>query len=392
MRHADSSSTSEKIETSTEKSSQDVFPARPPSTKSRNASQSRNHERSSSSLSMRDQADVISQQLETISRRAESHSRTRSRSEEVDETQPDRPSSPKSRNCSRGRPSEHLSSILIAASPSILSDKNSSRPSSETRPAQQATPERSLSRMGFRARAGSASETDRHVRSKSRTSISGEQLIARPSSRATSRGRQPGPVFSPPKMVPHDPSQSVDDAREASLLRKKDRRRSLSTKEPITSPASEPTYARVESVVNLTCPLHGRNSTSSAPSGHRVSSTLASGRSKSTSAAVANNESTEPVVNGSVADNPLFSAIASSGPTDASSLSETIETISAASRSPSTPLFEPKTPKAMVLIRDVDDVGAGVPPLLDLSDSLPDLTCIERKVAPVSDAPQAIVA
>ncbi|KAF4489859.1 Protein N-terminal amidase [Colletotrichum fructicola Nara gc5] len=369
--------------------SQEPFPARPSSPKSRNASRSRNHERSDSALAFRENANAISQQLESISHRAES--RSRGVPEQTGTPQPDRPSSPKSRNCSRSRPSENLSSILIGASPSILSDEHLKRAAAP--PPDKALPQRPMSRMNHHARAGSFSE----VRPSSRGSVAGDHAAPRPASRAASRGRKPLGNFSPPKMSPHDPSLPQGQAPEELSRIERDRKDSIGSQPPPDSPASEPNFARIETVVCTTCPVHGRHSVGSAPdpssiSGHRVSPDSNTGRSMSSPAVTTTGEHTNITPTSNVADDPKFSATKSDNPSDVSSLAETVETISISSRSPSTPMFEPKTPKAMVAIRDTDAGADGRTLVPEMPAELTDLTCADRSVGttPTPDAPRAI--
>lgn len=369
--------------------SQEPFPARPSSPKSRNASRSRNHERSDSALAFRENANAISQQLESISHRAES--RSRGVPEQTGTPQPDRPSSPKSRNCSRSRPSENLSSILIGASPSILSDEHLKRAAAP--PPDKALPQRPMSRLNHHARAGSFSE----VRPSSRGSATGDHAAPRPASRAASRGRKPLGNFSPPKMSPHDPSLPQGQAPEELSRIERDRKDSIGSQPPPDSPASEPNFARIETVVCTTCPVHGRHSTGSAPdpssiSGHRVSPDSNTGRSMSSPAVTTTGEHTNITPASNVADDPKFSATKSDNPSDVSSLAETVETISISSRSPSTPMFEPKTPRAMVAIRDTDAGADGRTLAPEMPAELTDLTCADRSVGttPTPDAPRAI--
>ncbi|OTA90248.1 hypothetical protein M434DRAFT_398125 [Hypoxylon sp. CO27-5] len=140
----------------------DRTPIRPPSPKSRNASRSRNHERSDSAVGQRPDLAAIAQRLEALTPRPDSAAaqrvdtfspRPESAAAQRNDTQkkgqgdmPDRPSSPKSRNASRTRSAapEDLSdqrqsngskaSILIGASPSILDSPRMRGPSAIFRP------------------------------------------------------------------------------------------------------------------------------------------------------------------------------------------------------------------------------------------------------------------
>ncbi|KAF6836169.1 N-terminal amidase [Colletotrichum plurivorum] len=318
-------------------SSQENFPARPSSPKSRNASRSRTHERSNSAMAHREHATAVSQQLETISKRAESANRNRNVPGSGGTPQPDRPSSPKSRNCSRSRPNEALSSILIAASPSILGEEQAQALASVLDPPK-AVSHRPSSRMSYRARAGSALD----ARPPSRGSIAGEHAGVRSSSRAPSRGRQPGPNFSPPKMSPYDPSAPTGPSSDEIVRIQRDRKSSIGSKPPAEPSASDPNFHRVESM---------------------------------SSPAAANGVAATDVISGNhVSNSPQFSVTPSSKPSDVSSLAETIETISTTSRSPSTPFFEPKTPEAMVTLREAE-AGSNGSTLPLLPDDLIDLSC-----------------
>ncbi|KAL0943977.1 N-terminal amidase [Colletotrichum truncatum] len=368
------------VETLEDTSLHDGLLIRPSSPKSRNASRRRSQERSNS-LSHRDITVEVSRQLESISRRAESVGRKGSFTEGIESSQSNRPSSSKSRSCSRGRPSGKASSILAAAGTGTAQN-----PTVKLQNTSHSTHQRtkSLSNMSVHSRTGSTTGSQREAFSRSRTPSVGEQSLARPASRATSRGRRPGPVFSPPRMVPRDPSQPAEEAQRDWDLFLSQGNNSSASKEPHASHFSEPIarFERVEALVSLSCPVHGRNSTSSTPSGHRVASVLSSSRSNSTPAATASSKSKgkERSVSSTIGDDLLFSP---------GSLAESIATISS-SRSPSTPRFEPQTPRAMVLIRENEDIGTGEPPLLHLANNFSDLSCIERPIGSSSDESKAV--
>ncbi|EFQ27945.1 uncharacterized protein GLRG_03089 [Colletotrichum graminicola M1.001] len=399
-RHSSKSRSGDSNSSKGEATSKDGFPARPSSPKSRNASRTRMLDRTDSALAYREQASAITQQLGSISQRAESVNKHRGQPEEAVTPHPDRPSSPKSRNCSRSRPSEHLSSILIAASPSIYSDEYNRRSLPALPDTQKTQPQRPMSRMNHHARSGSITETEkdnmRNIRSPSRASISGEQVGSRPASRAASRGRQPGSKFSPPKMSPRDPSSPpVQDADEIIRI-ERDRRSSIASKPPTGSPGSGTPFERVEAILCPTCPVHGRHSTASDPgatltsSGHRISPDLSHGRSFSSPAAAKGTENATAATNSKGEDGLNYSITGSNKPSDADSLAETIGTVSSAGRSPSTPPFEPKTPRAMVVICDAENNDIGGTP--DLPGSLADLACLDNNIGLSSDGPNAIVA
>ncbi|OHE96354.1 N-terminal amidase [Colletotrichum orchidophilum] len=373
-------------------SSRDATPARPSSPKSRHASRSRLRNRSDSALALREQAVEISQHLENISKRAESVNRDRNSPNDAEVVQVDRPPSPKSRNCSRSRPARRQSSILIAASPSIFPDEF-------TRPASTAMVEgpkiehsRSMSRSGHHARSesitkgGRAASKDTHTRA--RTPAIDGKVPNRPASRTASRGRQPGPVFSPPKMSPsgRPPSARGMSANHADPVNRK-QGPSVSNASS-TSPGVVPVgFDKIEAVLHPNCPVHGRHSTSgvrptenAAAQEHNEPFDLALRRSLSTPA-TANNSTVQfgSLESSKISHNPRVSTVANTPPSDVSSLSETVGTVSTTSRSPSTPFFEPKTPTAMVIIRDLEDAAFGIASP-EKESGLAELRCVDRNM------------
>ncbi|KAK1655529.1 hypothetical protein BDP81DRAFT_388454 [Colletotrichum phormii] len=199
-------------------------------------------------------------------------------------------------------------------------------------------------------------------------------------------------------MSPHDPSLSVEQASDEIVRIERDRASSIASKPPISSPAYEPNFERVEAIVCPNCPVHGRHSTGSVPgstltsSEHRLSPGLISGRSASSPAAPHVTECAVAASDSKVDSDLEFSATTFPKVSDATSLAETIETISSSGRSPSTPLFEPKTPRAMVIIRDVESFGVGGKGFSDLSGDFSDLICTDRNVGPTADGPQVVAA
>ncbi|KAL2873927.1 hypothetical protein SGCOL_010898 [Colletotrichum sp. CLE4] len=377
-------------------SSQQAMPPRPSSTKSRHASRSRVRDQSESAVARREQAAAISQHLESVAQRAESVNRSRA-IEKSDTPVPDRPSSPKSRNCSRSRPTDRLSSILIAASPSILSNEFPRRPSSAFQPdTNQTQTQRPMSRMGYRPRAGSAADTDkvaaRGVRNRSRTPISDDRAKLHSASRTASRGRQPGAKFSPPKMSPREHSRSREPSAVDSKIHGHKRRASAGPDVAQASKDSLADFEIVEEILCPNCPVHGRQSIGSAQEvgsakmvGHRDSPDLGSGRSMSLPAASAIEVSKKTAILNAKTKQDLegleFSSTNATKSSDALSLTETLETVSTTSRSPSTPMFEPKTPTAMVFVRSANDSTDSLG--LDATDDLIDLRCMDRDVVPV---------
>ncbi|WYZ38821.1 hypothetical protein EsH8_III_000735 [Colletotrichum jinshuiense] len=371
-------------------SGQEVVPARPSSPKSRHASRSRLRDRSDSALAHREQAAAITQHLESISRRAESVNRERDSSQDARGLQPGQQSSSKSRNCSRSRPTRRLSSIMIAASPSILTD-DIVRPSSTTVLDGHTTQQsRSMSRRGHRERSESISLGDRaasrDTRTRSKVPASDGTPTQRPPSRTASRGRQPGPKSSPPKMSPYKKPHSSTRLPADTAVSVDGKGGKSTPNTSFTSTASAPVgFERIEAVLQYDCPVHGRHSTGgvraaeSAAHEHHESSEMVFRRSLSSPATGTNSHNTLGSLD-SIQQNPQFSAIGQNKPSDVSSLSETVETISTTSRSPSTPLFEPKTPTAMVIIRDLEDAAFGTVQS-DKDNSLAELRCIDRNIA-----------
>ncbi|KJZ70790.1 hypothetical protein HIM_09803 [Hirsutella minnesotensis 3608] len=191
---------------------------------------------------------------------------------------PERPSSPKSRNCSRSRLSDpadfyrDFQTIPIAASPSILSERASPIPAVEhwgqidRRPA---------SRMGYQKRSNSMTNIP------SNPYNSGNHWTRTHSARrAPSRGRQPESTMS--SMRPggqprvNKRASSADSTRNAVLHRRKSsthvndrfndrfpshRPGSGSRRRPSVGPNGEE-FTRVEAIVCPNCPVHGRQHSS----------------------------------------------------------------------------------------------------------------------------------
>lgn len=371
-------------------SSQEVTPTRPSSPKSRHASRSRLRDRSDSALAHREQAAAITQHLESISRRAESVSRERDRSQDTRGIQTGQPSSSKSRNCSRSRPTRRLSSIMIAASPSILTD-DVARPSSAIAvDVHKIQHSRSMSRLGHRARSESTNKDDRaasrDTRTRSKVPFCDETPNQWIASRAASRGRQPGPKSSLPKMSLNERTHSSIKSPPRTAVSVDAKGGKPAFDASFVSTGSAPVkFERIEAVLQHDCPVHGRHSTGgvrateNATHEHRESPEVAFRRSLSSPAAWSTNNYPSRSLEGSIQQNPQFSAISQNKPSDVSSLSETVETISTTSRSPSTPFFEPKTPTAMVIFRDLED-GAFGPVQSDKDNGLTELRCMDRNI------------
>lgn len=376
--------------------------ARPSSPKSRNASRSRLNERSNSSLGNRDAGPAITNHLEGISRRAESVNKMREEAANAS-PQPDRPPSPKSRNCSRSRPGDdadfqkdHL--IHVAASPSIL--KNEGR-----------SPYRPLSRANHHQRSNSSTSMSGYYYSANieRPGASTGSNVPRPASRAASRGRAPGPklesVFSTLERA-----SSIDSTRNDMLHtrvpgRQSQSKQSRSGRTSSTQNARRPSqggeaaeFERVEAVVCPSCPVHGQQSSTDQTQAteESVPAARTSPGVSHTAASVSNTEPPQAddlwKAEGSSGKrnspktreqkerhaSTTFDPLAVSEVAEASdcSLSETLRTVSSPGRSPATPsFFNPATPRAMVLPSEDDDVEPLPNGLLDNVTEKTPTTC-----------------
>lgn len=347
---------------------------RPVSPKSRNASRSRAHGRSNSSLGEREVAAAVTMHLEGISQRAESANSMRKAS--VSGTPiPDRPGSPKSRNCSRNRNGDEgvsradPQSITIAASPSIFWHPTTTP---EARNFYHAPPATNLQQ-----RTNSSMNVNHEFNQAQSIMSTVGSNIPRPASRAASRGRQPGPQPPPPERA-----TSQDSTRNDRLHTRVSRRESRAGTDGHSSRNGRrlsnqnrdlSQFQRVESVVCPNCPVHGRRSTSGSASerdgspehstqdvagssgGSRPPSIEAKGEGTSTDepkAQVGDNAGTQPE---DVTTRSSQIAVERNEASDYSSSGDTPQTISTSSSgmSPATPsLFDPPTPKAMAFNAD----------------------------------------
>ncbi|KAK1718825.1 uncharacterized protein BDZ83DRAFT_755387 [Colletotrichum acutatum] len=165
------------------------------------------------------------------------------------------------------------------------------------------------------------------------------------------------------------------------------KRRPSANNTPSTSPGNAPAdFEKIEAVLHPSCPVHGRHSTSgvrppenAAAQETSESSDLALRRSLSTPATANGSAVQFGSIEGSISQNPRFSAIVNKQPSDVTSLSETVGTVSTISRSPSTPFFEPKTPTAMVIIRDLEDAAFGIASQ-EKETGLAELRCVDRNM------------
>lgn len=312
---------------------------------------------------------------------------------------PNRPSSPKSRNCSRTRPSDTTESwdqtIHIVASPSLM-DSEGGRPSSAVQTVGSQMQQLPSSRFA-------------HHRSKSSTALASDRKgspftgsnIKRPGSRATSRGRQPGPKVSPTKadVAVGQPvrAPSVDSVTAAAYYlqfrkplsqrrdspggggRQESRRQGSRRRSSQSHDMSQ--FERVEAVICPNCPVHGTRSASADQSNNRIPmgrpaeplDPLVPQPMDEETVVVAPRPATVPPpnpvqnnttpnkpqslekrqdqANGETSrDSPKIEGMASS---DESSL----ETVSPKKKSPDTPTllspFDPATPKAMSFSPDI---------------------------------------
>ncbi|KAH8736354.1 hypothetical protein BGZ61DRAFT_441879 [Ilyonectria robusta] len=398
--------------------------ARPPSTKSRNASRSGMDERSNSALGDRDSSTAISQHLEDISRRAESVNKLRD--EAINGSPcPDRPPSPKSRNCSRGRPDEDAESqqdhhlIHIAASPSLLKSEGRN-------------PYRQMPRANHHQRSNSSTNGTRapnfgnNERSGTPNSVSN---MARPASRAASRGRTPGPKVSSINGISDsvlstiERASSVDSTRndllhsriqgQQSQSRQFQSRMTSSTRNPRRpSQGGDPVeFERVEAILCPSCPVHGRHSSSdhTRPSEGHLTQSQSSPRAASTNNAVTDtdrfqdddaprhtqqgqpgrgNSHAEKHTDSHASLQPDLLLSNEGAETSGYSSSGTLQTISSPGRSPATPFcFEPATPKAMVLETDDTDIEPLPNGQLDSYEKTPVTRCAESEPLYTFDLP-----
>ncbi|KAI1390823.1 carbon-nitrogen hydrolase [Hypoxylon trugodes] len=305
-------------------------PARPSSPKSRNASRSRNMDRSDSVLGQRPDLAAISQRLETMSPRPSSAAgqRTAQRSQDLQNKGPDRPSSPKSRNASRTRPEN----------PNAASDPINERHSNLSRgPSAMFRPESHMSNVepAYRPIVSQAY--------KAYGTPVPDAAGARPQTRAVSRGRQPaaydvGKSSPIPARRPSAPSIGFRTPAEYEVGMKR-----ISPEWAVTqrdSHASGDDDEIVEEIIvrrSPSCAIHAQNSTSAQVTSESRNSLGIQSPNENP------NESPGQVPN---------NVIEQSSNTCASS----VETLVSTKGSPATPqfLFEPKTPEAMVFTKNDD--------------------------------------
>lgn len=381
--------------------------ARPPSTKSRNASRTGMHERPGSSLGD-GSSKAVSQHLENISLRAESANRMRAGSANGTRTadRSDRPQSPQSRSSSRTRPSEITESqrehhmIHIAASPSILDNNRRNTYQSFSRVAHHQRSNSSTANRPY----GTGTEP-------MQTPSSGAS-VGRPGPRAASRGRTPGPKVAPSSGMSDSATEAIERASSADSTRNDElhtriqQHRSRAERTSSTQNGRRQSdegisqgFERVEAIVCPSCPVHGRRSSSSATPHREISisathspPTPSPTQRPASSVGVSQTLEPEP---GPTEPRRVSSCEASQPPletpqkpankdsqslpqnytseaSDCGSFTETLATVSTPGPSPATPyFFYPPTPRAMALSRDDTDIEPLSNSHLDGSDDAP---------------------
>ncbi|KAK7912030.1 carbon-nitrogen hydrolase [Apiospora marii] len=359
-------------------SSDENQPARPASPKSRNASRTGRGERSDSSLSQRPDVNALSQRLESMSFRAGSAAAERTNNSSGDDSQPERPSSPKSRNASRSRPlltAEDLiaetrqgnlsrNSITLGANQNVPMSMFNTTGGDSPRPGSRAghhgrsnsITDRPGSRNGdVWNRVTQSSRADRPPsRSMYRSQAPNipEAMSEGAPSRTTSRGRQPDVVEGPmiddgsmPRGRPREQrsmsNHGVHEPFETEITR-------VSPDCPVhgahnhdASPPQPTPQDIVETEIVRTspsCPVHGHHRQASAS---RQSGTVG-GTKTPPQAQPSPKHDVETPVRSQAAIPPLRGS--------------SIKSIVSPKDSPATPPFEPRTPKAMVLLPGDDDM------------------------------------
>lgn len=358
-------------------------PARPPSRKSRTTSRTRVREASDSTP-----CTTSSQQVESVSHRAESTNRLRT--EYTKRTpRPDRSQSRKSRQNSRSRPGDGVDFqqdhqvIHIAASPSIImnDDDNAHRLMPRANSHQRSDCSQSLNNIPH------------GINSESNVSQVAGSRATRTASRAMSQGRTPWPkgpskdaahVQHKVASVPADRARSQDSVRNEVLHRRVDsvqshdrhsRPRKTSRSRNARAMSREAMAAEFERPEAAACPnclSHRRRSSSAGMplDDNAASRYLAlTGGSSNQSSPVITPAQLDHLINGVLIgdtlslDYPVI--IYSQGSflhegaeaSDSCSLAETLQTVSTPGRSPTAPsFFNPSTPKAMVLKTDDSDI------------------------------------
>ncbi|KAJ0151741.1 Uncharacterized protein HZ326_5771 [Fusarium oxysporum f. sp. albedinis] len=400
--------------------------ARPSSPKSRNASRSRMHKRTGSALGDRETNAAISLHLEGISLRAESASRMRAGSA-AGTPVGDRVQSPPSRNSSRPRiaeavnvqPEQHM--IRIAASPSILKEDQQNQ-------------YQSLNRATYHHRSNSFVSNRTPIPGNDRSATPKSAIeMARPASRAASRGRTPGPKSLATNGVIESVSPVAERASSADSTRndrlhsrvyqegvgnrpsRTGRTSSAHTARRRSDEGNTVEFERVEAVICPSCPVHGRRSSANGEQGteHPASAPQSPPKSSpvprpASSAGPSRHLQPEPAeprrassgdTGQLVFEKPILdlnngtqscSQNEAAEASDCSSFAETLQTISTPGRSPATPSFNPSTPKAMILNTNDLEIEPLFGGSLNGPEKTPTSRCAEvRDTSSVSPKPVA---
>lgn len=375
-------------------------PVRPASPKSRNASRTGRLERSDSSLAQRPDIAALSQKLDAISF-GSTGGRTEENKYETTEQRPERPSSPKSRNASRSRPWLPADELIAEQQQGTLSRSFGVAAASSPRP------QNKDSSVDVED-ANTASTPGQHARSQSITSLSdhpnsrigtlrhiaplGSRYENRPqsrnaaraqetripasledsaSSRNVSRGRQPGqnvPVVGAKGLDPPERSQSRRGwHNDNSIPRGRSREQHLATETH-----TQDIFATEVIRVSPSCPVHGAHSHShshshNSPSPHIHQDDIIETEVIRTSPhcpvhGQKHTHSSHSDGHGSDRQSPASSGSSTSGQSASlgsgrkdrvpSAYSSPVGTISTPKYSPNSISFDPRTPKAMILVSD----------------------------------------
>ncbi|KAH6686336.1 N-terminal amidase [Plectosphaerella plurivora] len=315
---ADETKTADAEHPSSDDNSQ--HPARPSSPKSRNASRTGVRDRSDSSMGYHDPTIDIEQLLESITQRAESVNKNRG----ADSPYPTSSTPANARASSRTRAADSGTSIVIGANASIYG----------TDPSR--TPARPLSRLAQHGRSTSISKEQQPGAERSRTPLGGDQT-----SRGVSRGRRP---ITHVAFATQGQFESPSDSPSSSGKESRDRnRRGSATRR--TSQNHTADFEIIESIVCPNCPVHSRPPNE--PSRNSGSGSEDQPMPSPPVAAATPSPS-------KTTDHELERS--ASLDSRASGLDSQADTIDNTGGTPSTPEFDPRTPKAMVFLRDTDDL------------------------------------
>ncbi|KAK8062361.1 N-terminal amidase [Apiospora hydei] len=370
------------------RSENDARPDRPASPKSRNASRTRQLDRSDSAMGNHADLAAIAQRLEALSPRPDSAASQRINApsprpgssmghhvtgEGAQEAFPERPSAPKSRNASRTRvvspvdpvgkerqSSVSRASIPIAASPGIEMQQLHRGPTALTyRPDVRMTNIEAAFRSASRpthSRSNSISTADLRA-------ITGNSTgVVRPQSRAASRGRQRAPKE--PLYTNQDgAAEAQSSPRDTSIPARRPSAPSYGFRSPAeyeevrrispeyqNSGGVEDENEIVQEIVIRSCPncpTHGhmhRNTPQLQQEQQHIATQYAPATGET-------GKSPEPTAPADASFNKEYKESMSI----LSHYSSSVETLASTKTSPATPAFDPKAPKAMVFVRNDDD-------------------------------------